>query len=390
MALPAILAGAAVAGPIIGGILGQQAAKGDKKAAQKAMKAALGELNNLGYPPDLSKEIIVQELQRQGVYTPQLEQDLSDQFAESEMAKIKPNEALSREQLSSIEGLKMLSKTGLGAEDRAAINEIRSRLRQDEKAKTAQLLQTLQSQGMGGSGAALMAQLGASQQAANLASQEADQTMAQASSARRQALLQLGQQSGEMQQQEFNRQSQIASAMDERNRFLQQNSIARQSANVNRLNEAQAADIAEKQRLHEQNILNKRSEQLRQADASNQYWQNKQNLAVAKANALTGQASNLQQQAANTASSYGQMGAGIGTAAGALGSAKSDSVFGKWMSGSAEEGGIVGDPKTAGGATAGSDNVNMNLREGEMVLNAEQQGALFDFLKRIGNKFPKD
>lgn len=411
-----LLAGAMIGGPIVGGLVGNVMAQKDRAAQKKAMKEALNVLFQVGYPPDLSKEIIVQELQRQGVYTPQLEEDLSSTFKESEFSKLQEDPIYQQIQKEALGGIRARAKVGLSAEDRAALNQVRSEVQRDAEAKRQQVLQQLQAAGMGGSGAALIAQLGAGQEAANLASQQSDALMGQASSAKRQALEQLGRMSGEMQQSEFNRKAELARALDERERFLQENSIARQRSNVGALNQAQQINLAEQQRIHEANIAAQRAEKERQVAEQGRMWDRNLKLGTAKANVLTGQATQLGQQAQATAQGYANMGTGVATAAGGIGSAKPGSAFGNLFSSSptqtatpvpisnqysgvytpgqysgyAAEGGIVGDPNTAGGATIGSDNVNMNLREGEMVLNADQQAALFDFLKRIGNKFPKD
>lgn len=377
------LAAGMVAAPIVGGLVGNMMAQKDKAAQKKAMKAALAELEAVGMPPDLSKEIIVEELQRQGVYTPELEQEIN--VAESEYRQIKEDPELQKAQLKALSGLQDRAKVGLSAEDRASLNQVRQEVQRDAEAKRQQVLQQMQARGMGGSGAELIAQLQAGQAGAELASQQSDTLMAQAQQRALDALGRSGQMAGEMQQAQFGREAQIAQAIDERNRFMAENSIARQQRNVASLNQAQAANLAEQQRLHEANIAARRAEAERQSAEQGSQWDRKLGLAGAKSNVLTGQANTYGQQAQSTAQGYSQMGSGVGTGLGALGSAKSDTAFGK-MFGSAANGGIVGDEETTG-ATAGPDNVNMNLREGEMVLNGDQQAALFDFIKRIGDKY---
>jgi hypothetical protein len=299
-------------GNVVGGILGNNAAKADRKNAKAAMKQAAAVYDQIGLPPDVSKELILKEFRQIGILTPELEEDLNQTIPESQFDKIKPNEALSREQLASVGGLKLLSKTGIGAEDRAALNEMRSRLRQDEQASTQALLQKLQSQGMGGSGAALMASLGNSQQAANLASREADALAANQSTARRQALTELGRAAGEMQNQQFNRESQIATAMDERNRFLAENSIARQTSNVQSLNAAQLRNLQEQQRVSDANIQQANDEKQRQANAQfNQYGQKLQ-WAGGKSGQLSGLGNFYTKTADSKAQAQKDIGAGIG------------------------------------------------------------------------------
>lgn len=324
------LAAATVAAPVLGGLIGNLASQKDKAAQRKAMKAALAELEAVGLPPDLSKEIIVEELQRQGVYTPELEESVD--VAESEYKQIKEDPELQKAQLQALTGLQQRAQVGLGAEDRAALNQVRQDVQRDAEAKRQQVLQQMAARGMGGSGAELMAQLQAGQAGAELASEQSDTLMAQAQQRALQALGQSGEMAGQMQQAQFGRESQIASALDERNRFMAQNTIARQQRNVGTLNQAQAANLAEQQRLHEANIAARRAEAERQVAEQGNLFDRRLGLGQAKAAAQTGQAQQLGQQAQATAQGYTQMGSGIGSAAGALGTAKSDSAFGKLFS----------------------------------------------------------
>ena len=305
------LAAAAVAAPIVGGLVGNYMAKGDKAAQKKAMKAALDQLNAAGTPPDLSKALILKEFERQGIYTPELEQEID--VAESELGNLIVSPDSKIAQMKALGLLGSLGKVGMGAEDRAALNQVRQETQRDAEAKRQQIIQQLNAQGMGGSGASLMAQLGAGQQAAELASQQSDSLMANASSARRNAIEQYGRMAGEMRNTDYNQASEIARAKDERNKFLAQNSIERQRQNIGALNSAQQSNLQEQQRIADANNAMKNAETQRQSQAQRDYFQDKLGLASAKANALTGQANYYGQQAQNTAASYGAMGSAVGS-----------------------------------------------------------------------------
>jgi hypothetical protein len=311
------LAAAAVAAPIVGGLVGNYMAKGDKESQKKAMKQAMAELEKAGTPPDLSKALILQEFQKAGIYTPDLEEEIN--VAESEMGNLILSPDSKTAQMKALGLLGNLGKVGMGAEDRAALNQVRQATQRDAEAKRQQILQQMQAQGMGGSGASLMAQLGAGQQAAELASQQSDSLMANASSARRNAIEQYGRMAGEMRNTDYNQASEIARAKDERNKFLAQNSIERQRQNVGALNSAQQSNLQEQQRIADANNAMKNAETQRQSQAQRDYFQDKLGLASAKANALTGQANYYGQQAQNTAASYGAMGSAVGSGVAAYG-----------------------------------------------------------------------
>lgn len=326
------LAAAAVAAPIVGGLVGNVMAQKDKAAQKKAMKQALAELESVGLPPDLSKEIIYQKFEQVGIMTPQLEEDLNDSIAESEQAKIKEDPELRKAQIQALSSMQNRAKVGLSAEDRAALNQVRNEVQRDAEAKRQQVLQQMQARGMGGSGASLVAQLQAGQDAQNLASQQSDTQMAQAQQRALQALGQSSDMASQMRGQDFDVNQAKAAAIDERNRFLAENSIARQQRNVSTLNQAQLANLQEQQRVADANAQLYNQEKQRQVQEQGSLYDRTLGYKQAKASALTGQAQYHGQQAANTAQSFGQMGAGVGSAAGAIGSADKGSAFGQMFS----------------------------------------------------------
>jgi hypothetical protein len=307
------MAGAAVAGPIIGGLVGNVMSQGDRRAQKNAMKKALKELESVGLPPDLSKEIIFKEFQRQGIYTPEIEEDLNNSVAESEVAKIEEDPSLRKAQSQALSMMQNRAKVGLSAEDRAALNQVRNEVQRDAEAKRQQVLQQMQARGMGGSGAALVAQLQAGQDAQNLASQQSDSLMGQAQTKALQALGQSSDMASNLRGQDFNVNNTKATALDERNRFLAENSIARQSRNVSTLNQAQLANLQEQQRINDANTQMANQEKLRQVGEQGALYDRTLGYKTAKANALTGQANFAGQQAANTAQMYSGIGNAIGT-----------------------------------------------------------------------------
>ena len=308
---------AAIAAPIVGSLIGAEMAKKDARSQKDQMKKAMRALKDVGLPPDLAKELIVEELQRQGIYSPQMQEQID--VADSEFQNILIDPTSREAQLKALGISQNLAQVGLGAEDKAALNEINRRIQRDQEAKRQQILQQMQAQGMGGSGASLIAQLGGAQDAAELASQQSDQVMAQASSARRNALEMMSRQAGELRQSDYNQASDRARALDERNRFVAQNAMAREAANVGAANEAQRYNLGESQRLHEQNIANRRAEELRQRQESGAQWDRKLSQAGGQSNAAQNMANFYGQQANQTAQQWQNIGQGVATGAGAYG-----------------------------------------------------------------------
>jgi hypothetical protein len=223
--------------------------------------------------------------------SPTLEQDLNDTVAESETGKITESAELKDAQKQALIQMQQRAKVGLSAEDRAALNQVRTQTAQDAKAKEAQILQEMQSRGQGGGGAELIARLQAGQSGADRASTASDAIMAQAQERALSALGQSAQQAGSMRSQDLDVAKTKAEALDERNRFLAQNSISRQGRNVGALNEAQQQNLANAQSIKNQNVTAANQELQRQVQAQQQTYADKLKYAAG----ITGQ----QQAAAN-------------------------------------------------------------------------------------------
>lgn len=301
---------AAVAGPIIGGILGGISASSGRKAQAEAAAAALAELNKIGMPPDLSKEVIMQHFQSQGIMTPELEQDIH--LAASQVGQISEDKGLRANQMDVLNTLAQQSRGGLNAGDRQAYNELRASTQRDSEAKRQQILQQMQAQGQGSSGASLMAQLQSAQAAEDTQSAGGDRLAAEASRRALDALAQRGQMAGNVRSQDFSVNQARAAAEDQRNQFLLQNSAAMQQRNVGARNEAQGANLQQAQSLANANTAQANAESQRQNEAKRTYYSDQLNLATTKANALNRQGS----QQATSAQAQGDMFANVGAALG--------------------------------------------------------------------------
>ncbi len=301
---------AAVAAPIVGGIIGQIASEGDRRKAEAAMQEAIQIIDSVGAPPDLSREIIMQKLQQVGVMTPELEQAID--VGISQVSQIQEDPAVRESQMEALQAMSQLGKTGMGAEDRAALNQIRAEVQRDSEAKRQQVIQQAQMRGQSGSGAELMSQLLGNQASADRASAEGDRIAAEAAAARRNALTQMSSQAGQLRSQDFGVNQAKASAADEFKKFDTANAVSRQSRNVGAKNTAQERNLGEQQRIADTNTQMANAEKLRQAEAQRNYWNDQLNLAKSRSGARSGQQTFYADQADKTAKMY----AGMGNAAG--------------------------------------------------------------------------
>lgn len=318
------LTAGAIAAPIIGGILGSSSASKARKQAAAAAAAAYAELSKVGMPPDLSKEVILKQFQEMGILTPELEQEISLQA--SEVAKIQEDPALRGAQIEALNTLGGLSRGGLQAGDRTAYNQLRSQVQQDSEAKRQQILQQMQARGMGGSGADLAAQLQSAQASADTASAGADALAATASQNALSALGQRASLAGSVRSQDLTADEMRAKAIDDRNNFLYQNSVARQANNVGVKNAAAQANLANQQRISELNTAQANTEALRQNEAQRQTWQDNLTLATAKANALNNQGTVASNNAQSQANMYSALGNALGSGFATLAAPKADTT----------------------------------------------------------------
>lgn len=302
------------AAPVVGGLVGNIMGSSDRKRAQKMIKQALAELKAVGLPPNLSREIVFREFERVGILTPQLEEDI--QVAESEVAQLQEDQGLRDSQLEALNVFRQQGKAGFSPEERAAMNQLRQQQMVDEQAKRQQILADARRSGMGGSGASLVAQLQASQSGADRASMEGDRLAAMMAQRIREGAQGMSGVSSQIREQDFQANLTRRQAMDERNRFLAQNSISRQRGNIDRLNQAQMMNLSDQQRVADTNTQMANAEKLRQVQAQRDYWQDRLGYGQAMANARLGQASNYQAQADRTADMFAGIGTAVGTGLG--------------------------------------------------------------------------
>lgn len=332
--IPAILAAGAIAG-IATNVMGMMASAGDKAKAQAAMQAAVDAINQVGAPPDVAQQIILEKFQSAGILTPEIEQTITQGV--SQVSKITENEATKQKQLSALDIIAQRAGGGLTAEDKAAINQAKQQVEQQAQGQQEQIKQEMQQRGMGGSGAELAARLSGSQAQTSRLSSAADQIAAQASANALNAAGQEGSLAGNIRGQDFGVAQAKASAADVVNQFNTQNAIARQQRNVASENQAQAANLGNAQNISNANVSGQNAEYQRQKQA--QEWMYNASLDKARAlgGALTGQAGSAMANAKDTQQGYANIGSGLNS----MGSAFGGGAAGKFDGGYVEGGEVV-------------------------------------------------
>lgn len=313
--IPALI-GAQVGTQVLGGLIGGIASRGDSDKQQAAIDDAYRILANIGYPPETAKELILQQYKEAGQLTPELEQQVD--VGHSKVSQIQEDPKLKEAQTQALQLLKSRSQTGVGPEDRAAINQMRQQLATDQEGKRQQILQNMQQRGMGGSGAELIAQLNESQGSANQASAKGDDISALASQRALEALSNYGKMAGDVRTQDFSNASKMAGAEDDFQKFNTQNQIARQTRNVTSQNAAQAANLSNKQNIMNANTTQGNTEIQRQNQARLNDYNNRAGYMQNQAGAKMSQADMYGQRANQTSQNIGNIAGGISSGIGAL------------------------------------------------------------------------
>jgi hypothetical protein len=281
------------------------------KAAMRAQKEQMLRLDDLDIP----------ELEEYLLENPELVGLLeAEQLDDSAMEEISLDPATREAQLSALEGLKEYSEEGITDTDKYAMEQMLGDVAAQGQSQQAGIEADMARKGMDSSGAAVMSKMNAGQQGANQAREKAMQMAAQGSQNRMSALNQLAAQSGNMQQADYSRQANTASAKDA---IAKSNAANRQNVNAINLGSRQAI---ENQRTNTANLQSQVGNSINQQNFNNQM--SKATGQGSVANSMSNIAGNAQQGpsvgqaalggAATGAAIGGPWGAAIGGGIGAV------------------------------------------------------------------------
>jgi hypothetical protein len=241
---------------------------------EDASKDAIRTLQQLQTPDIDDMKIKLEGLIQQGVITPEQAQAALVDGSAFEGITLDPN--LKASQLSALAGLQDIGANGLTTGDRGDLLDIQNQENAAARGQREAILQGAQERGVGGSGLELAAQLQNAQDSATRASSRGFDVAKQAQARALEALMQSGQLAGNIRGQDMDEQSKIAAAKDQIAQFNAQNKQQVGLANVNALNNAQAQNLDEKQRVADQNVATRNQQEqynknLVQQDFDNRY-----------------------------------------------------------------------------------------------------------------------
>jgi hypothetical protein len=296
-------------GSVVGGLIGQDQAKGDRVDARRATQDALAQWTSLSAPEISEQMLNLNAYQNAGDYNAFQAQAL--QTDPTAMAGIQTDPRLVQAQMSALSRLSETGQMGMSPAEAAALAEAQRNASAMAQSKNAQIMDQFARTGMGGSGAQLAAQLSNSQAAAEMLARNNNQVAQQAQQAALQAISQAGALGGQMQGQQFGQQAEIAKAKDYINQFNTQNAQNVQSQNVNSANQAALRNVTNRQDLANTNTQTQNQQQQYNKGLVQQNFNNKTTLAGGRSGQYAGIANMAQNDAKNTADMWAGIGKGV-------------------------------------------------------------------------------
>lgn len=282
-------------------------------AASQADKSTKKAVDAFNIPlPDMQEMMIqLEDMVQQGILSPEEAQVYMQQA--SEMKNISLDPKLRKAQEDALAALQDISENkGLTAADRAQLAQIETQENTAARGQREAILQNAAERGISGSGLELMSQMQNQQEAATRKSQRDLDVAGMAQQRALQALIQSGQMGGQMEQADFERQAQVAAAQDAINRFNTQNQQQVNMANVQARNDAAARNLAEQQRIADQNVQTRNTQQQYNKSLAQKQFENQASLAAGRSSAYQNQAAMQTQRGAGT---QGLIGSGLMAAA---------------------------------------------------------------------------
>lgn len=305
---------------LLGGLFGLG---GDGGASEYIQKAA-GLFDGI-VPPDLAQAIAYQMYEQGGALTPQQLSALP--IEAQEVIKLQEKPEMRQRQEAQLSALESLARTGMGPQEKLAMEEARLRAAQEAQARNQGLLQKFQQMGQGGASStqALMAQLQAGQDTAQNEMLANMKAAAMAAENRRAAIQQAMAGAEAMRGRDLTVEQYNIDAARERQKFDIQNAIARQQFNARSAQEANLENLRRQQSIMDKNIGQSNQEiYRRQYLAPQQMYQNQMELARQRAGIYGQQANLAQNQAQARAQGWGNIFGGIGNLASGYGKAMQD------------------------------------------------------------------
>jgi hypothetical protein len=290
----AVIGGAILAG---GSYAASQESKKGADAQRKAAEEALKTFKGIPIPTIEEQQLILQNPDLVGQYTP--EQVQAMELMTSKMEGVNVDQKTIDAQNSALEGIGEIAEGGYSEGDKATAREIQRNVSQDSQARQKSILNAMASRGVLGSGMELAAQLQGNQQAEEQMSRGGEALTQQAQARALQALGQQGGLAGQMRSQEYGELSDKARAADAINQFNTQNRQNVANTNVGERNRAQLLNLQQRQSQEDQRAALANQSQIHNKGLIQAQFNNRSGVAnqISNAQMAVGNAQNAAAQA---------------------------------------------------------------------------------------------
>lgn len=306
MAWPAVAA--AIAAPVIGGLIGADQANKGRAEAAKSSREAMALIDAVQIPE--LKEWLLQQYSSAGTFTPDMMQAIS--LDPSAQGAISTNPLERQKLVSQIDRMMEQSRTGTSVEDQAGYDLSGRNSAAAANAAQQAIMQNYQSRGAGGSGIELASRLNAQQNSADALQKANLEQTANRNNMRMQALQASTGSLSNLRGADYQQALNLANANDQRSQSSWQNAQRVSDTNVGNKNTAGMFNLNNAQNLRNSNVdLSNKQQSLNEDSRQGHYAQQRQK-AADKANLLTGQAAQQNTQATQTAGMWAGGGQAVG------------------------------------------------------------------------------
>jgi hypothetical protein len=333
----------------------------DSGAVDEAMGKAAGyskeqleRLNDIDIPDIEKQKILLENPELVGLLE-------AEQLGASSLDEISLDPKAREAQLAALESLRGYSEEGVTDTDKYAMEQMLGQVGASTKSNQANIEADMARRGMDSSGAALMSQMNAQQTGANNARQQAMQQAASGQQNRMAALGQLATQSGNMQNADYSRQANAASAKDA---IAQANAANRYQTNAANLGARQAIENQRANISNQNQAYNKGLEQ--------QQFNNELSKAGAQ-NQASGNLANMysQQGQAKAAADAATVGAVAGIGSSFIG---------------AEDGGVISNYHNGGVHDNFQDGIDSRRKEAAEKEEKQHDAFKKKYMKKVHNE----
>lgn len=307
--MPWAMLGASLGSAAIGGIGNYFANQSAQDRAAALQNQSLQNWMQVNIPDPAQQKLAFQQFVQQGTFTPQLEQAIKAD--PSAFQGIVTNQQNKNAQSRALQELQSIGdQGGLRIQDKAALQDALMAQQTKDRSDRQTIAANMAQRGLGASGFDVAAQLAGQQATSDQAARNSLSVAGSAQDRALQAIMGAGNLGTQYRTQDFNEQAQRAQAADRINMFNTQNLQSTNNANVGLQNAAQAQNLAEKQRVSDQNTLLSNQQQQSNAQLLQQQYENQ----AKKAAGLSGQYQNLAGTAAQQGQNLGNTISNIGLA----------------------------------------------------------------------------